>query len=350
MIRSAAAATLVILAIAAACDNIQWGGTEIDVVPPPPRTEAHEPVPVEPTEERLPDGPILFLARGHSEQAVLLPIGQIVGDSMLPVKATADREVFGESFISRFFPPGAEFMLFSNGAPAGTFLVESASVPDTGICPGTPKAMGTLELADAAGSANEFLALAGPHAPVPAPAGTPSQLQQRIRSVIAPNLADQLLRNRRAALPDNWARATAQIEPIPFEGLENHGFAATFLVGDTLGPGLDDHGHSLFFIAKPHVRTGYDTVFVQFRDYARTGKAAPRVIDYLDWNHDGQVGLVLEVFGTSETWFEAVAFAEDRWRKVLEFRCGRPESLFRNTPPEASSQGGIELAGFFPAP
>jgi hypothetical protein len=46
-------------------------------------------------------------------------------------------------------------------------------------------------------------------------------------------------------------------------------------------------------------QTGYDTAFVNFRSYPETGKAAPRVIDYLDWTRDDKAELLLQVYGVN---------------------------------------------------
>jgi hypothetical protein len=196
-------------------------------------------------------------------------------------------------------------------------------VPEQDICPLLPVAAGTLELGVAAYSVREFLALAKPHSPSVAPrVVSPPANEGRMRFV-APILAERMLRVRRAQLPGNWQGAMEQVFPFPASGRADAGFASTFLVGDTLGPGLDDTGYALFFLAMPTAsQTGWDTVYVDYRGYPATRKAAPRVIDYLDWTRDDQVELLLQLFGTSDTWFEAVARdTEGRWRRVLNDRC-----------------------------
>lgn len=316
---------LVVVALLAGCDNIHWGGTEICIVPPPPRADEVEAVAKAIAAAHLPSGPVLYLARRQdADDATLIPLGEIVRDSLRALGDTAHWERFGEGFVAKHLARGAEFTLFSQGARVGTFVVQSVAIPDAAACPPVPRATGNLELSPAAGQTNDFIALAKADAAAlgPAPA-IPPAVPQRTRTLLAPNLADALLRRRGAPLPDNWARATAQVEPLPFAGQRDHGFTATFLLGDTLGPGLDDDGYSLFFIASPDARAGFDTVFVRFADYAVSGKAAPRLVDFLDWNRDGQAGLLLEVFGTTESWLETVAMSRNGWRNVLEIRCAR---------------------------
>src|SRR5690606_5564862 len=143
----------------------------------------------------------------------------------------------------------------------------------------------------------------------------------RAMQVLAPILAERQLRARSAPLPGNWQRAMAQLTPFPVSGSDDAAFAATFLVGDTLGPGLDDDGSSLFFIALPEEQTGYVPAHAEYNEYASTGKAAPRLVDYLDWDRDGHVELLLENYGISDTWFSAVGHADGEWRSIFHQRC-----------------------------
>ena len=84
---------------------------------------------------------------------------------------------------------------------------------------------------------------------------------------------------------------------------------------DQLQVGNDDMGYSLFLIAVPRRDlTGYDTVYVRHSPYENGGKRAPRVVDFLDWDRDGGAELLLEVYGTTRSWYETVGPAgESRW-------------------------------------
>jgi hypothetical protein len=326
--------SLLILGALAGCDNVGWGGADVAVVPPPPRpsggpAQSEEEVAAA---EALPTGAVLFYAARSGTGALLTPVAQLDKDSLIPIRPTGDPRTFADRFVAEQMRQGAEFDLFSNGTRLGSFVVQSARVPDADLCPLLPVAQGTLELGVAADSVREFLALAKHFSPSVGTrvAASPANLG-RMRFV-APILAERMLRVRGAQLPGNWQGAMEQVFPFPASGRADAGFAATFLVGDTLGPGLDDTGYGLFFLAMPTAsQTGWDTVYVDFRDYPRTRKSALRVIDYLDWTRDDQVELLLQVYGTRDTWFEAVARDDaGRWRRVLNDRCadgGRPTLL-----------------------
>ena len=108
---------------------------------------------------------------------------------------------------------------------------------------------------------------------------------------------------------------------MPVEGGADPGFATTFLIGDTLGMGADNVGYSLFYVGTP-AQFSYDTVYVDFTNYPDQGKAAPRIVDFLDWNRDDQPELLLQVYGVRDTWFEVVGRGADgTWRRTFRDRC-----------------------------
>jgi len=315
------AAIVVIVILLGGCDNVGWGGANVAIVPPPQKATALPEGAAEAGVEPLPSSPILYYVVRTADGAFLTPVGAISGDSLTPIRSAGDAKTFGGRFIAEFMRQGAEFTLFAGGRRAGTFLVETAELPTTPTCPLLPTAKGSLEMSSNVAE-TEFLALARSDAPsVQARTGRPALLP-RIR-IVAPILAERMIRKRGAELPGNWMGAMEQLTAIPISGQPNAAFTATFLVGDTLGPGMDNDGYSLFFIGVPTAnQTGYDSVYVNYRNYAETGKAAPRVIDFLDWTRDDSPEILMQVFGVSDSWFEAVGKdASGNWRRIFRDRC-----------------------------
>ncbi len=323
VIKVALVACCLILTVLAACDNVNWGGAEVTIVKPPPKASGQPRPGVEPGAGRLPDGPVLYHVTAAGDgSARLIPVAEIAADSLLPVVPAGDVHAWNESFMSRHLRQGSEFVLFHDGVRAGTFVTQSASA-DEGACRPVPVATGTLELGSGAAGVHDFLALARVQAPQIQRRTNETLTPTRTMRVLAPILADHMLRTRNAPLPGNWERAQAQLKPFPIPGSQDPAFAATYLVGDTLGPGLDDIGQSLFFVAVP-ARLGYDTVFVRFRDYETGGKEAPAVLDYLDWTRDDMPELLLKLYGTGDDGYAAVGRgANGTWRMLLEERCTR---------------------------
>jgi hypothetical protein len=336
--RNARAAAGLIVILLAGCDNVSFGGADVAVVPPPPTTRgAPDVVGEEGGIEPLPSGAVLYYVARTGDGAYMTPIGEIQGDSLAPIRSAGDPATYAARFTTEFMRDGSEFTLFTRGRRAGTFIVQNASVPQQPACPLLPVATGALELSGAI-TATEFLALARSDAPAIPARTAPPEVGAGVRSRVAPILAERILRRRGAQLPGNWVRANAQVVAIPAMNLPDPGFTATFLVGDTLGPGLNNEGHSVFFIAVPtRDQTGYDTVYVNFRNYPETGKAAPRVVDYLDWTRSDQPELLLQVYGVSDSWFEAVGRGRDgTWRRIFRDRCEEGGRLL--SPPARTDQ------------
>jgi hypothetical protein len=314
-------AALILLALSA-CDNVRWGGADVTVVSPPPRaTAAVDAATGEEIGERLPTGPVLYYVRRAEDGTRMRPVAEIDGDSLLRLEPGADPQTWGNRFIADHLRQGSEFVLFSNGVRVGTLMVQAAEMPVAAACPFVPHAFGQLELAQGAEEIVEMLALSRNHAPqVARRIATPTQ-PTRSMQVIAPILAERIMRARRAPLPGNWQRAMQQLRPFPVGQAGDMGFATTFLVGDELGPGGNDEGHSTFFIGAPAQAT-FDTVFVEHTVYQESGKRAQRVVDFLDWTRSGQVELLLEVYSVDESWFEAVGRdTRNRWRRIFDGRC-----------------------------
>ena len=318
---------VLMLAANAACDNVEWGGADVAIVPPPPRADALPASGEDLGADPLPEGPLLFYVVPDGGRATMVPIGEIAGDSLLPLRGENDQRGFATRLVAAQMRRGTEFVLFRRGTRVGNLVISEASVPEGNICPLLPVATGVLELSSNAQDIPEYLAISKVSAPEVGRNVPFTTEPTRNMQIIAPILAERMIRARRAELPGNWQRAMAQLQPFPMANGRDAGFATTFLVGDELRVGGDNVGYSLFFIGQPGAQFGYDTVFVSFNNYPQTGKAAPRVVDFLDWNRDGQVDLLLQVYGTNGTWFEAVSRDQRGiWRRVFQDRCERPSA------------------------
>ena len=314
---------LIVLALSA-CDNVDWGGVDVAVVPPPPRGAAGQGGDAESELGPLPTGPVLYYVRTDSAGGTIVPVGEIGGDSLIALGAGADAELYGARFISEHLRRGAEFTLFRRGSRVGTLVVQSAEVPSVVACRRLPRGHGSLEIGrvDSLGTGVEFIALAKSAAPEGQRATIPLQATGGMQRV-APILAERALRARGAQLPGNWGAAMAQLQPFPVSSSGDAGIAATFLVDDQLQVGNDDTGYSMFLLAVPRPDlTGYDTVYVAHSAYEATGKRAPRVVDFLDWDRDGGAELLLEVYGTRASWFESVGpIGESDWERGFAETC-----------------------------
>jgi hypothetical protein len=311
----------------AGCDNVNWGGAQVSIIAPPPseRTAAEEDGATDVlVDEQPPTGPVLYYVRTNGDYATLTPVAEIGQDTLLPIRAQEDAERYSQRFITQSLRQGTEFALFHHGERAGTFILQSAEIPGEEACPRVPRATGILELVAGARDVTEFLALAKTHAPTAGRRRIATTLEPDRRMPIQAGIfAEQALRRRNARLPNNWTRALTQLQTFPIAGTADPAFASTFVVADSVSRNINPSGYSLFIIAQPKPQAGYDTTFVSFIDFATQGRATPRVVDFLDWDHSGNAGLLLEVSSGQDTWFEAIGQAGSRWRRILQTRCER---------------------------
>ncbi len=320
-----------IIILASGCDNVSWGGVDFDVVPPPEQAPASAGEAAEVATAPdivLPRDPVLFVVRSRLDGAVMRPLAAVGADGFEAIAMEEAPDGYWRRFVTELMRQGSEFSLYRDGRRAGTFLLSSAEVGATAGCAASAVADGTVELAPGVPPEGDFLAL--PEGALPPTLDPPpdSSARAALRSrnrQLGPILAERLLRARGAGLPGNWQAALAQAIGFPTPR-GARGLVATLLVGDTLGPGLDDQGYALFFLATPsedRSGTGLDTTYTDFSDYPQTGKSAPRVVDYLDWDADGWPGFVLEVFGTSGSRFEMLTRDGDGdWTRTPLWGCG----------------------------
>ncbi len=334
---------VLMLAAAASCDNVDWGGADVAIVPPPPRADALPASADDLAGDPLPEGPLLFYVVPSADGATMVPVGEISGDSLASLRGVKNPEMFASRLVAAHMRRGAEFVLYRRGTRVGNFVIQEATLPAEGVCPALPTARGTLELSSRAQQIPEYLAISKVSAPEMGRNVPFTTEPTRNMQVIAPILAERMIRARRAELPGNWQRAMAQLQPFPIANSRDAGFAASFLVGDELRTGGDNLGYSVFFIGEPGAQFGYDTVFVNFTNYPQAGKAAPRVVDFLDWNRDGQVDLLLQVYGSSGTWFEAVSKNQrGQWQRSFQHKCDRPAA---SAIPQADTTAARDTSG-----
>ncbi|MBI4540572.1 MAG: hypothetical protein HY704_13810 [Gemmatimonadetes bacterium] len=313
-------AILVIVTAATGCDNVRWGGVDIRVVPPPARAGAAPDTAAPADSVALPTGPVLYAATLLPGQAVLRPVAELTGDSLRPLKTGPDAAAFAARFVQHEYGPGTEFVLFSHGTRVGTAVAHGTIDADSAACPRIPAVRGVTELAAAGRDGERLLALRKHAIAPPLPGDSPQpELDGAMRNA-GWQLASTEIASRSAPEPRDWLRARADITPLALDD-RTRAFAATYLYEDalTVGPPIGE-GYSLFFLAE-NAGSGFAPTYVWFRRYLAGDKAAPRLWDHLDWSGDGRQEIVLEVYGSQNRWFAALARGPSGWRLVYEDPC-----------------------------
>jgi hypothetical protein len=317
--RRRAGLLLPILLVAAACDNVQYGGSDVQIVPPPPAMVLMGPETDEETAVAtgLPVGPVLFHLMRAPEGPLLIPIGELVDGQLRTLRPPeeADPAAYQNRFRETVFPAGGQFGVFRRGARVGTFTVQAAG-PLTAC--GVPTVGGNLSVVAAAVDAQHYLAFHEGLSPAIRGHFNPPQITGPIRTY-ASILAERLILQAGLPRPRSWAGAQRELEPLQIMGGGHPEMSATYLVGDSLAVGpADPMGYSVFYIADYETARGYTPVFSEVRNYRTAGKGAPSVVDHLNW--DGQDGeeVLVRVFGRTGTWYEAIGLSDGRWQKIWE--------------------------------
>lgn len=306
-----------ILTAVTACDNVEWGGADIEIVPPAPAARME---PVAPDEQvfveyGLPRGPVIFHMMATEDGMQLIPVGEISGDSVRTVRRPAgvSPEAFEERFRDAVIPTGSQYDIFRRGARVGTFVAQRPG-PITHC--GVPTVLGNATVVAAAADVRQFLAFRQGLSPAIRGEFTPLQVTGSIRTY-ASIIAERLILQNGLPRPRSWAGAQRDLQPIEIATGAHPEMAATYLVGDSLAVGpADPQGYSVFYLADFETRRGYSPVYEEVRDYRQGGKAAPRLVDHVNWNEEPGEEILIQVFGDDQSWYEALSDRGSGWEKI----------------------------------
>ena len=317
---------LIVTALTACDNNIEWGGTEVAVVAPPPASgmERVEADAQESIDLGLPRGSVLFHVTRSAGGATIVPVAEVSGDSLRTIRRPA--EVSPQAFESRFrqavLEPGSQLTLFRRGAEVGTVTVQGeGSITGCGV----PTARGAATTVAAAADEQEFLAFRKGLAPDVRGDYNPPQVTGSIRRY-ASIVAERLVLQNGLPRPRSWPGAQRDLQAIEILSGGDPEMATTYLVGDRLavGPAESQGAYSVFYIGDYETRRGYQPIYSEVRNYNKSGKAAPRLVDYLNW--DGQEGqeVLVQVYGPQQSWYELIRQdGRGRWVKAWEAQpCG----------------------------
>jgi hypothetical protein len=278
------------------------------------------------------------VVRREDGTAQLIPVAELAADSMRALRRPAEisPEAFEERFRETVMPVNGQFVLFRRGAEVGTLTVQA---PGPANACGVPSMVGQLSTVAAAAAEQEFLAFRRGLSPEVAGEFSPPQVEGTIRRY-ASLIAERLVLQNGLQRPRSWPAAQRDLQAVDVVRGGHPEMAATYLVGDNLGVGpAQDNAWAVFYVAAFETRTGYTPFYSDVRSYARTGKAAPRLVDALNWNNEGHAEMLVQVYGRREAWYEAVSGDGGTWERIWE----GPRCL--EQPPGPRSIGAAERTG-----
>ena len=316
-----------ILAAVTGCDNVSWGGIDVTLRSPPARetTASDANAPAEPALPELPQGPVLFRVDRTGDRARLAPVGEIQGNTLLPLSSEIDQPGFRSYFREERMDPGREFVLFANGVRVGRFVAGDSTWVDAEACAQPAAVSGLVEVLPSAATATLFLALDAEHADsIGRATYTSTAVEQGWRATAA-NVAGTVIMDAGARWPPSMAGARGDVQIVHFDADEPPLIAGSYLYQDRMAITEPSPASYSFFFLAENRGTGYRFSYYWFRVADDDGKGAARYYGHLDWNGDGKVEVLLEVLGADARWHAALTRTETGFERTFEDPCGTPD-------------------------
>jgi hypothetical protein len=302
--------------VASGCDNVAWGGVDMELVPPP-GAEPGTPAAAAPLAE--PPGPPSEVARplllaGTRDGALgtLVVVGELVEGSVVAATPTS---------IAGGATAGSEWIVFSDGVRVGRMTAESVG-PAEGFCASTPALSGTLELVPSGQPPERFLALPASQVDV----GHEARLvledvyDQRVASL---TFAQEAIRALGAQWPEGGVLPTRQdIQAFQPAGMDTPTLAASYVHRDRFAVGEPATGAYALFNMSSRQGGQYRETFRWFQAADSLGKSVPRYFGHFDWDVDGEGEVLLDVFGSDRRWHVVLEQTGDGWTRAFESPCG----------------------------
>jgi hypothetical protein len=257
----------------------------------------------------MPTGPILFHVRRLDSvgRAAIEPIAELVGGELQSVgpQRTERADDYTAAFIDRYYEADQAYILFRDESRVGTFYVSDAAVVGSGIC-AVMGAEGQLELRPQADTLSEFLAWPGGVRASVGDLQVPGYREDMI------GLSQVLARRgvTDAGIPGAWRlQAPADFRALSV-GAGQLGFAATYIVGDSLGSGSPaDSAGMVFVVADYSPAVGYFPLLSVAVWYGPGAKRTLRWLDLADLVGDENPEWLLRAYGDAGSWYEVVGEA-----------------------------------------
>ena len=315
-------AIAVMLTVGNGCDNVAWGGIDVELQPPPTTPDAVaevEETPVEEGPENV-DAPVLLAGTRDGARADLVVVSEVHPQGLRPFPDPRFPE--DTARLAEMAAPGSTWILFSEGVRVGRLLADESGTADT-FCGDPTRISGIVELVPDAAPAERLLALPAADAD-DRPYGEFEAIQHEYDQRVATlSIAGEAIPRFGATWPEQGVLdARDHIQAFQLRSMLGRTIAATFVVQDELAVAPPRQGAYALFVLGHQAGAEYREAFTWFRSVDTEGKGAPRYFDHLDWNGDGSDEILLDVFGANRRWFAALGQRNDEWVRTYQDVCG----------------------------
>jgi len=314
-----------IVIVATGCDNVEWGGVELDLSSPSDRLVSESSPEVTEVVESIDTptiGPILYLGHRAGIEATLVPVAEIRPNGLFPLEASGSAEA-SRAFAAEHLSPGLEFTLFSDGARVGRLTAERFSV-DQQYCGVRPQIRGPIELTPSAATVQTFLALPRQEGNAFAYGAYSPVVPTRDLRITSLNTMQEVIPTVGALWPVSVLGIRQDVQMFRARSGGAPTVVATFIYADELSVGPAARGAYSVFLASDDDGTGYRGSYVDYRLFSRDGKGSARYFDHLDVDGDGIDEMVLEFMGENSVWLSALGRRGESWVETYRDPCGLP--------------------------
>jgi hypothetical protein len=309
-------ATAVIVTVASGCDNVGWGGVQMQLVPPPaaePGTPAEASPPEEVAAPPEVAEPLLLAGSRDGARATLVVVGELRDGSVAPATATS---------IDSGVSEGSDWVLFADGVRVGRMRAETVG-PAEQFCPSTLALSGTVELVPTAAALERFIAL--PASSVADVSHEPIQIHQHDydQRVASLTFAQDAIPRVGASWPEGGVLPTRQdIQSFQPVGTQSPTLAASYVYRDAAAVGEPANGAYALFILAERRGGQFRETFEWYQPADSVGKSVPRYFGHFDWDRDGRGEVLLDVFGSQRRWHAVLEQSADGWTRSFVSPCG----------------------------
>jgi hypothetical protein len=322
----------VIITALPACDNVSFGGIQLELHAPDVAEDtaafgAFVPVQVgeeEPTLEPVDLGDMIYVVeRGEGSSATILPVARLGEDGYEAVPDPEEIPNLIERFALGRWEAGFALPLVAHGRRVGTFVSDGTTVEDNSTCRIRPRGSGHVELAPEAAVLDRLLATEPTSALVREPWAPPLRFEEdeelRAGSL---NIAQRLIPTLGVLWPPSIPEARRDLQPFSPTPGDASGFAASYVYGDRLAVGgTNPRSYSLFVLASAG-ESRYEPLMTWVQ-HAPDGKAYPRFVGAHALRDSIASDVVLEVFGETDRWFTVLGVEGEEWSVLYLDECGQ---------------------------
>jgi hypothetical protein len=315
-------AIAVILTVATGCDNVAWGGVDMELKPPPVSEAnlAEDPNAAEGDGPVNLSGPLLLAGTRSGMRADFVVVGEVHPNTLREFPDPAFPEDLER--LEQVLSVGSEWVLFSEGVRVGRMFADETR-PATGFCGSRRVLSGVVELVPAAAAAERLLALPAEDARERAYGEYALVSHVYDQRVAVNTMASAAIREHDATRPPSVVNARGHVQAFQLPGAAGQSVAATFMYQDQLTIESPRQGaYSIFVIGRHQAGATYETTHSSYRLIESEGKGAQRYFDHLDWTGDGTDEVLLDVFGSNRRWFEALSERDGSWVRTFQDSCG----------------------------